>query len=174
MNIYTDTLKPEQPEFYDAVESLAEQAFGPGRFARAAFRLREGVMHEPELSFVLLRKEELIGSVRLTKIMVGENEALLLGPLVVKPEFKNCGIGAQLMKKAVSSAREAGFEAIILVGDFDYYKKYGFKQLPHKQIELPGPADPARILICPLVEGIESKFSGQARRYEVKPGSQID
>lgn len=167
MNISSDTIKPENPEFYDAVEALAEQAFGPGRFARAAFRLREGVMHEPELSFVITREEELVGAVRLTKIFVGEHEALLLGPLVVKPEYKNCGIGSKLMVKAVESAKEAGFEAIILVGDYDYYKKYGFKQLPHKQIDLPGPADPARILICPLVDGAEKKFVGQARRFEV-------
>lgn len=166
MNSLTDILKPEAPEDYDAVEKLAEAAFGPGRFARSAFRLREGVMHEPDLSFTLHRNTELVGSVKLTKIMIGNDVALLLGPLVVAPECKNEGVGGALMRKAVEAAKAAGHEAILLVGDFDYYKKFGFEQVSHGKITLPGPADPARILICPLVKGAKEKFSGLATQYQ--------
>lgn len=162
----TDIIKPESPEDYEIVEKLAEQAFGPGRFARAAFRLREGAMHEPDLSFVYMRAQKIIGAVKLTKIMVGETQVLLLGPLVVEPEYKSCGIGAALMEKAVSAAREAGHEAIILVGDYDYYQKFGFEQTAYKQITLPGPADPARILICPLVKGANESIKGLAGSCE--------
>lgn len=166
MNILTDILKPEAPEDFDAVEELAEAAFGPGRFARSAFRLREGAMHEPDLSFTLHRIGKLVGSVKLTKIIIGEHEALLLGPLVVAPEYKNEGVGGALMRKAVEAAKHAGHEAILLIGDFDYYKKFGFEQVSHGQIKMPGPADPARILICLLREGIKEKFTGLARQYE--------
>ncbi len=166
MNKFTDIIKPESPEDFDKVEKLAEAAFGPGRFARSAFRLREGVMHEPSLSFTLHRGEKLAGSVKLTKILIGVDMALLLGPLVVLPEYKGGGIGAALMLKAVSAAKNEGYEAIILVGDFDYYRKFGFEQIKHGQIKLPGPADPARILICSLVEGAREKFSGHARQYQ--------
>lgn len=165
MNSLTDILKPESPQDYDAVEKLAEQAFGPGRFARSAFRLREGVMHEADLSFTLHRSGKLVGSVKLTKILIGNDEALLLGPLVVAPECKSEGVGAALMKKAVEAAKEAGHEAILLVGDFDYYKKFGFVRVDHGKIKLPGPADPNRILICPLVEEAKEKFSGLASQY---------
>jgi len=165
MNPLTDIIKPECPEDYDAVEKLAEVAFGPGRFTRSAFRLREGVPHEPNLSFTLHRSGKLAGSVKLTKILVGDNEALLLGPLVVSPEYKNSGIGASLMKRAVDAARDKGHGAIILVGDLDYYKKFGFQQVPYGRITLPGPADPVRILICPLKEGAADNLSGQARQY---------
>jgi len=68
MNSLTDIIKPESLDDYDAVEKLAEQAFGPGRFARSAFRLREGVMHEPDLSFTMHRSDKLVGSVKLTKM----------------------------------------------------------------------------------------------------------
>lgn len=166
MNSLTDIIKTESPDDYDAVEKLAEVAFGPGRFARSAFRLREGVAHDPNLSFTLHRNGVLAGSVKLTKIFIGDNVALLLGPLVVSPDYKNDGLGAGLMMKAVESARIGGHEAIILVGDFDYYKKFGFERVAHNQIKLPGPADPARILICPLVEGAKEKFKGIARQYQ--------
>lgn len=166
MNSLTDILKPESPEDYDAVEKLAEHAFGPGRFARSAFRLREGVKHESDLSFTVHRNGILVGSVILTKILIGGDEALLLGPLIVAPECKNEGVGAKLMHEAVRAATEAGYEAILLVGDFDYYKKFGFDQVAHGQIKMPGPADPARILLCPLMDGAKEKFKGLASQYQ--------
>ena len=166
MNTITDIIKPESPEDFEAVEKLAEAAFGPGRFTRSAFRLREGVAHEPGLSFTLHRSGKLAGSVKLTKILVSDDEALLLGPLVVAPEYKNEGVGRALMFKAVETAREEGHKSIILVGDFDYYKKFGFEQIAHGQIKLPGPADPARILICHLQQGERQELSGIARQYQ--------
>ena len=51
-------IRAETPCDDDAVEQLAADAFGPGRFARAAFRLREGVEHEHQLSFVALMAKE--------------------------------------------------------------------------------------------------------------------
>lgn len=166
MNSFTDIINTEAPEDFDAVEKLAEAAFGPGRFTRSAFRLREGVPHEPSLSVTLHRSGKLAGSVKLTKILIAEDEALLLGPLVVAPEYKNEGVGAALMFKAVNAAREEGHQAIILVGDFDYYNRFGFEQVGHGQIKLPEPADPARILICPLNDGTREMFSGLARQYQ--------
>jgi len=165
MNPLTDLIKPECPEDFDAVEKLAEVAFGPGRFTRSAFRLREGVPHEPNLSFTLHRSGKLAGSVKLTKILVGDDETLLLGPLVVSPDHKNTGLGAALMKRAVDAARDEGHGAIILVGDLDYYKKFGFERVSPGQITLPGPADPGRILICALKENVANSLSGQARQF---------
>jgi len=166
MNSLTDIIKSEAPDDYDAVEKLAEHAFGPGRFARSAFRLREGVMNELYLSFTLHRSGRLVGSVKLTKILIGNDEALLLGPLVVAPECKSEGVGAALMNEAVNAAKKAEHEAILLVGDFDYYKKFGFEQVVHGQIKMPGPADPARILLCPLVDNAKQKFQGLATQYQ--------
>ena len=83
----------ETPADAPEIDALHEDVFGPGRFARAAFRLREGVPHDPRLSFVALTDERLIASVRLTPIRIGVRPALLLGPLVVKSAFKGRGAG---------------------------------------------------------------------------------
>ncbi|MGI9351811.1 MAG: GNAT family N-acetyltransferase [Rhizobiaceae bacterium] len=155
----------ENPEDYDVVEKLAEEAFGPGRFTRTAFRLREGISHEPELSFVTWNDDKAIAAVKLTKIWVGDTVALLLGPLVVADEFKSKGYGAELMKKAVDAAREADFNCIILVGDLPYYQRFGFGVIPQGQITLPGPVDPHRLLACPLKEGALHGISGLVRPY---------
>ena len=160
MNITPKTfIVTEKPEDHDLVERLAEEAFGPGRYARTAFRLREGVPNEPDLSFVKWLGNTPIASVKLTKIWVGEQVALLLGPLVVSSAYKCRGHGAELMEAAVQAARSAGHTAIILVGDHPYYQRFGFEVVKPGRITLPGPVDPQRLLICPLQDGILENLS---------------
>ena len=62
--------------------------FGPGRYAKTAYRLREGGPHALALSFTARIGTLLVGSVRLTPIRIGETPALLLGPLTVEPPFR--------------------------------------------------------------------------------------
>lgn len=147
-----------------AIEQLSANAFGPGRFAKSAFRLREGVTHEAGLSFVALVGDEIIGSVRQTRIMIDGLEALVLGPLVVVPGVKSRGIGAALMEHSMEAAKAGTHALVILVGDEPYYARFGFSQVPRGQINLPGPADPARILCCELVPGSLQKYHGTAER----------
>ena len=135
-----------------AIEDLQAEAFGPGRFARTAFRIRENIDHRQDLAFVGLSGSELAGSIRLTPIMIGETDALLLGPLTVSPAFKNRGLGKALMRTALEAARAAGDQLVLLVGDAPYYAPFGFEQVPMGQVTLPGPVDPARLLIARLTK----------------------
>ena len=82
------------------------EAFGPGRFVRAAYKIREGGPHERQLSFVATQDGSVVGSVRMTRIAAGEGRALLLGPLAVRPDFKNIGIGRRLVAIALQAAAE--------------------------------------------------------------------
>jgi predicted N-acetyltransferase YhbS len=167
---FTLRIRPETPDLDCEIEALSAKAFGPGRFARAAFRLREGVSHEHELSFVALMqdaegRESLAGSIRLTRILIGGIPALVLGPLIVSPQYKSLGIGRELMNRSLFAARARGEKFVILVGDEPYYGKFGFKVVPHGQIVLPGPADPARTLYCELEDGVLAKYRGRATRH---------
>ena len=146
-------IRPELPGDAEAVERLHERAFGPGRFARTAFRLREGAPHVPELSFTALVGTLLVGSVRLTPVTAGEAPALVLGPLTVDPAFENRGIGRALIERALQAAREAGHRLVVLVGDEPYYARFGFRRVPQGQLAMPGPVDPARFLALELAEG---------------------
>ena len=42
----------ERPSDAAAIEALQHAAFGPGAYARAAFRVREQAPHDPALSFL--------------------------------------------------------------------------------------------------------------------------
>ncbi|MGX1097975.1 GNAT family N-acetyltransferase [Amorphus sp. MBR-141] len=146
-----------------AIDVLNDTAFGPGRFARTAYRLREGVPHAPDLAFVATVADRLVGSVRLTPILVGTSGALLLGPLAVHPDVANRGIGRSLVRTSVARARELGHRLVLLVGDPPYYAPVGFTPVRPGQITFPGPVDPHRLLAAHLVDGSEA-IAGEVHR----------
>jgi predicted N-acetyltransferase YhbS len=144
------TILTEKPEDAAAIERLHERTFGPGRYARTAYRIREDVTHSLELSFTARIGTLLVGSVRLTPICIGETPALLLGPLTVEPPFRSHGIGRKLLERALADSKKQGHKLVFLVGDEPYYGRVGFKRVPKKQVTMPGPVDPARLLVAEL------------------------
>ena len=132
----------------DIIHIINEEAFGPGRHVRAAERVREQGPHDPLLSFVASVDDDVVGSVRLTPVLAGGVTGHLLGPLAVRPVFKNLGIGRQLVRIAVEAAIKAGSEGVVLVGDLPYYGPLGFERITSRLV-FPGPVDPARVLIAP-------------------------
>src|SRR6187397_1921605 len=129
MNIADVAYLPEQPAHEPEIEHINAEAFGPGRFARAAYKIREGGPHERALSFVATYDGAVIASVRMTRVAAGEGRALLLGPLAVRPDYKNLGIGRQLVRIAVVAAQDAGAAVVVLVGDEPYYGPLGFSRV---------------------------------------------
>ena len=157
------TISQETADDALAIDRLHERTFGPGRYARTAYRIREGAQHQLELSYVARIGTLLVGSVRLTPVRIGETKALLLGPLTVEPPFRERGIGLQLIERALAGARKKGHRLMVLVGDEPYYGKVGFKRIPKGQASMPGPVDPARLLIAELEEGAFDGVSGPVR-----------
>ncbi|MGI8524924.1 MAG: GNAT family N-acetyltransferase [Pseudolabrys sp.] len=143
-----------------AIERLHERTFGPGRFARTAYRIREGRGHALDLSFTARVGTLLVGSVRLTPISIGAAKALLLGPLTVEPPFRDRGVGSALIGRALKHARKNGHKLVVLVGDAPFYGKNGFKKIPKGQVTMPGPVDPARLLVAELVAGAAAGLKG--------------
>ncbi len=157
MNTITRT---ERQSDAAAIEALQHEAFGPGAYSRAAFRVREQAPHDPTLSFVTELEGALIGSVRMTPIRVGDAVGLLLGPLVVEPARKGQGFGKALMRFVMEETRKAGWPFVILVGDQPYYWPFGFRPLTPNSVVMPGPVDPARLLVAELVPGETEGLSG--------------
>lgn len=136
------------------IEALLDRAFGPGRRALTAYRLREGSEPVAGLGVVAERNERLAGTVRFWPVVIGAvSEALLLGPLAIDPKYHNQGCGVGLMRRGIALAAGQGHRLIILVGDLPYYARVGFGRVPEGQITLPGPVDPNRLLALELVPG---------------------
>jgi predicted N-acetyltransferase YhbS len=163
MNDITFTILPETPDDALAIDRLNERTFGPGRYAKTAYRLREKVTHSLDVSFTARIGTLLIGSVRLSPVLIGEAKALLLGPLTVEPAFRERGVGQALIERALNDAAAKGHRLVILVGDEPYYGKCGFKRVPPGRATMPGPVDPARLLVAELTDGAFDGVSGRIR-----------
>jgi len=160
-------IRPETPADGGTVEALNMASFGPGRFAKSAYRLREGVAPVAGLGFVATENDALLGSVRFWPISVGGHEELLLGPLAVRGDQRGRGIGIALMQAGIDTARLGPWRGILLVGDEPYYAKVGFSRLPPGRVRFPGPVDARRVLGLSLKGGEMLTVSGQIRRARI-------
>ena len=163
MKTLAPVIRPETAAEHDAIEALHEHAFGPGRFARTAFRLREGAAADPDLSLVAMVGDRLGGSVKITPIRIGAAPSLLLGPLAVDPDYGSRGLGRALCREVIERAKALGHRSILLVGDAPYYGPMGFHHVSPAEVIMPGPVNPARVLLCELVEGAATDAKGLVR-----------
>jgi len=152
---------PDNDDHAAAVEALYDEVFGPGRFAKTAERLREGNSKIPEASLVAVDGEGVTGVVRVWPVTVaGKARAAFLGPIAVAERRRGNGVAFKLMERAIGVCREQGYSAVILVGDQDYYERFGFHQAGAGRFLLPGPVDQNRILIRDLSPAA-SKLKGE-------------
>lgn len=135
-----------------AVEALLDAAFGTDRHARTAYRVREGTKPTATLSFAALEEGELVGSIQCWPVALHGDDGsmtplVMVGPVAVSPERQNVGIGRALMWKALAAADAgSGGEALMLIGDPEYYELFGFDAGATGGWRLPGPFEPRRLL----------------------------
>lgn len=159
-------IRHPEPDDLPAILELHHHAFGPGRFALTAYRIREGTPAISPFCRIAERDGRLIAAVRMTEIEIGgTHRALLLGPLAVEPAFVNKTYGRQLIAAVLQAAREQGMRLVVLVGNGSYYGKFGFIPVPYGQITLPGPVDPTRILANELQPHALAAFHGEIRAF---------
>ena len=158
----------EAPEHGPQIDALHDLSFGPGRYVKTAYRLREGVTAIPELSFVVFAGEgaarRMVGSIRYSPVLIGGKKGLLLGPLAMDPTVRGQGGGQKLMQVSLDIARHLKHALVVLVGDLPYYAKVGFKQVPPGRLALPGPVDKTRLLYCELSPGAFDGVEGSVEK----------
>jgi predicted N-acetyltransferase YhbS len=163
-------IKPEPAVLAGAVERLYDEVFGPARFHKASYLFREGVDPVRELSWIALEgdrpgKERLVGAIRYWPILVGESghPALLLGPLAIAQDRAGKGIGRALMFKTLDLAAQLGHDLVLLVGDVDYYKRFGFVPATPHGFVMPGEQRPDRLQVAPLKDNVLGRIAGEVR-----------
>ena len=70
-----------------------------------------------------------------------------------------------MIDRALNNAKSAGHTLVVLVGDEPFYGKSGFKCIPKGQAKMPGPVDPARLLVAELKPGAFAGVSGMIRPH---------
>jgi predicted N-acetyltransferase YhbS len=133
------------------IEKLLDEAFGPGRYARTAYRYREKHNLISEYSYIYQDNKQLLASISFSQIFINNiNKGLLLGPLAVKPGHDGKGYGVALVETTIKLIKKSKkYNFIVLVGDIDYYRRFNFKQIS-QPLNLVGPVNPNRVLILSL------------------------
>ncbi|UYO01060.1 MAG: N-acetyltransferase [Devosia sp.] len=161
------TVRPATADDDVFVEDLQAIAFGPGRFARTAFRVRERFAIDPGLSLIAEVDGTPCGSVWMTPISVGGIKGYLLGPLATHPNFRKRGAG-KLLAREVSERALARGEGhfVLLVGDQDYYCPLGWEITTPGAIKFPGPVDTSRVLLLAEDKSLAKSLAGSIAAFD--------
>jgi predicted N-acetyltransferase YhbS len=146
-------IRAERASDVVAREALLDACFGVNRHMRTCQRLRDGRAPAEGLALSVVRKGNLVGTVRLWHVSAGGVPALVLGPLAVDSSCRQLGVGAALMNHALAAAKALGYGAVILLGDAPYYARFGFSALKTGELSLPGPFERDRLLGLELRDG---------------------
>lgn len=175
MHISTTTAA-DRPE----IEQLLDTAFGLDRHNRTAYRLRDGATPVEQLCFVARRDEgecrgHLCGSIEFWPLEVacpktGEAlPALLLGPIAVAEECRGLGLGGQLIRLGLETAKKLGHTLVILVGDPEYYSRFGFSNAATGKWTMPGPFEQRRLMAWVSDPALVLPVEADVRKAESTP-----
>ena len=172
-------LRLEEAKDYEIVDELTRDAFWnchvPGCDEHLLLHyLRRAKEFIRELDFVAVLGDKIVGNIVFVETKVINNGSeygvLTFGPLSVLPEYQNKGIGGKLINHTVKLSREKAYKAIIIYGDPEYYKRFGFKESKHYKITNKDKKYPAALLVLELypnaLAGIEGIFD-EGKVYEV-------
>lgn len=133
-----------------AVDALFDAAFGPGRFAKTAERVRERTREAPDLCVVAREGERIVGAARQHHVTIGGRPGAFLGPFAVAADRRGLRIGPRMIEAAADAAKTEGLEFLLLVGSHSYFGPLGFEPVAPSSVDLGGPVDPKRLLWMPL------------------------
>ncbi|WP_369789651.1 GNAT family N-acetyltransferase [Rouxiella sp. WC2420] len=122
-------IRVEIPVDAAGIDNLLRQAFGRDGEADLVQRLREdGLL---TLGVVATDDEGgVVGYAAFTPVDVhGEDRQWVgLGPLAVDESLRRQGIGEKLIYEGLDSLNEFGYAAVVVLGDPEYYGRFGFKR----------------------------------------------
>ena len=138
------SIRSERTVDHGAIAAVQRAAFARDAEANLVSALRhDGLML---VSLVALHGEIIVGHVMFSNLRVEvsgrELFAASLAPLAVAPDFQRRGYGSALVRAGIEVLRAEGCHAIIVLGDPDYYARFGFSASLTRNLTAPfrGPA----------------------------------
>ena len=141
----------------DKIIKLLHKSFGPGRFARSVYRLREKNDRDTEFSYIYELNNQILSSISYYKTFLNNDiNGLLLGPLAVDPEHRGKGYGVELVKYTIALIKKTmAYDFILVIGDYHYYEKFGFKKI-NNTFSFYGPVNSEKVLILPIKDELKN------------------
>ncbi|WP_242115623.1 GNAT family N-acetyltransferase [Sphingomonas lacusdianchii] len=131
------------------VEALLDAAFGTDRHRRTAYRVRVGLQPIGALSLARVEGDRLTGCIQCWPVQLNTDDGraipmVMVGPVAVAPDRQGTGIGQQLMAASIAAAGDDA--SLMLIGDPEYYGRFGFDAARTGGWRMPGPYEQRRLL----------------------------
>ncbi|MGD1823018.1 MAG: GNAT family N-acetyltransferase [Pleomorphochaeta sp.] len=131
-------IREETESDYREVENITREAFYnvycPGCSEHYILnQFRDDASFIKELSLLIQDEQtkEILAHIMYCKTIVislngDKKEVIMFGPVSVLPKYQNNGLGSKLIQYSLEKAKELGYKAVVITGDFNYYKRFAF------------------------------------------------
>ncbi|HEV7918986.1 MAG TPA: N-acetyltransferase [Solirubrobacterales bacterium] len=137
-------VRPEQPGDEAEIAAILVAAFDDAGEADLVSRLRASDAWVPELSMVVQQEERLVGYALLSRVIAGDSNALVLGPVAVLPDLRGAGTGMALVRMGLNRARQLKYDCAIAIAPPPFLAACGFRPAAGRglttEMEIPGDA----------------------------------
>ncbi len=119
-------IRSEKPDDSTAIQEVQTKAFGRPAEAKLVRLIRE--RNKALISLVAVNDGRVVGHILFSRVTIDNASfnALGLAPVAVLPDFQRKGIGSKLIREGLERSKEAGYYAVVLLGDPAYYSRFGF------------------------------------------------
>jgi len=137
-------VREETPADIDTIRLVTQAAFAGKTYSNQTEGAIIDALRDASaltLSLVAVEDDDIIGHIAFSPVTVGEIDCnwLGLGPVSVQPDRQRAGIGSALVREGLKRIEQAGSGGCILVGDPNYYIRFGFKPDPRIHVSWVGP-----------------------------------
>lgn len=157
-------IRTERKEDFAEIYQLVASAFKQDFESELIEKIRKGLTYVPELALIAEENGRLVGYILFSKIkIVGKGVAydtLALAPLAVDPLYQKQGIGSMLVTDGLERAKVLGFLSVIVLGDPNYYSRFGFQKASKWHIQCPFEVPEEAFMAIELAEGALQEKKG--------------
>ena len=156
---YNETIRLEEEKDYLKVENLVRDAFWnvyrPGAYEHyIVHNLRDDSSFIKDLAYIIEENDEIIGHINYSngrlnlykenrygvdiKVSEGSGKATVLGPIAIDSKYQSNGYGSKLIRHTLKLAEDMSIPFVFVIGDEDYYSRFGFESASKYNIYLEG------------------------------------
>lgn len=158
-----------QRQDYPQVKKLLQEAFSESHFgyqgeAELVEKIRQDPSYRAEFELVAVEHQQIVGQVLLSQVTISQSPMFFIGqalaPLAVLPEQQQRGIGGKLITAIEAAATEKEIPFIIVLGEAEYYSKFGYQKASDYQISAPFSVPDEAFLVKFLSKKAQKQING--------------
>ncbi len=119
-------VRPETRADISAIHAIHRASFPTDAEAMLVDRLRVG--HHLTVSLVAEVRDEVVGHIAFSPVSISSGlSGVGLAPVAVSEPHRNRGVATALIRAGLTECRTAGFGWVVVLGEPEYYRRFGFR-----------------------------------------------